>query len=203
MTCMSLKCSWHNYRQTDRQTHSTGYTVDTFWKIRRKSNFTQVGIEYTQVNCVCARECSCSPCCNKLEPDRRRRHDRPTACLIAQQYCAATFTSQCCHSCKEKSFARFKNVISVFHFFLCCLFTASLYSLYLFWTFLTTLSIPHITKRWMTVCSDVIIGILATLWAGQRTNLLIIPGGHKTFLSPYYTDRLWRPPIFLLSGCRG
>jgi len=54
----------------------------------------------------------------------------------------------------------------------------------------------------MTVRSDVIIGILARLRAGQRSNLLI-PEGHKAFLSsPHCADRLCGPPIFLLSGYR-
>ena len=126
----------------------------------------------------------------------------PAACVIAQQYCAPIFTSQCGHSCKEKFFAHFENVISVFYCFLNCLIhglsACPLLVLNIFNDAVNT-SYYH---RWMTVCSDVIIGLLATLRTGQRSNLLI-PGGHKAFLSsPHCADRLWGPPIFLLSGYR-
>jgi hypothetical protein len=38
----------------------------------------------------------------------RPQHDRPAACVIAQQYSFATFVSMCFHSRKEKFGARFK-----------------------------------------------------------------------------------------------
>jgi len=146
-------------------------------------------------------ESSCSPGCNKLEHDRPR-HDRPAARVIAQQYSAPTFTSQCGHSCKEKFFAHFENVVSTFYFFLNRLIHGVSECPLLVLNSLTTLSIPHITKRWLTVCSGVVIGMLATLRTGQLSNLLI-PGGQTAFLSsPHCADRLWGPPILLLSGCR-
>jgi hypothetical protein len=47
-----------------------------------------------------------------------RRYDRPAACVIAQQYSFAIFSSLHCHSRKEKSSALFKNFfIQVFLYF--------------------------------------------------------------------------------------
>jgi hypothetical protein len=46
----------------------------------------------------------------------RLQHDRLTACVIAQQYSAATFVSLLLHSHKEKFGALFQNVvISIFY----------------------------------------------------------------------------------------
>jgi hypothetical protein len=55
-----------------------------------------------------------------MEPDRRR-HDRPAAKVIAQQYSPTTYVSLRFHLRKEKFEARLKNVIiSILLFFLNC-----------------------------------------------------------------------------------
>jgi len=88
-----------------------------FRKVRRKSNFAQVGTEYTfcELGCVYARRPSRKQNCNTLELNRPQR-DRPTTCVIAQQYSSATFVSLRFHSCKDKFDTRFKNVIIFFMF---------------------------------------------------------------------------------------
>jgi len=52
---------------------------------------------------------SWNPNCNTLESDRPQ-HDRPTACVIVQQYSSDPFVSLRPHSRKEKSGARFKSI---------------------------------------------------------------------------------------------
>jgi len=46
----------------------------------------------------------------------RPHYDRPTACVIAQQYSSATFVSLRFQYRKEKIRALFKNIFSVFYF---------------------------------------------------------------------------------------
>jgi len=43
-----------------------------------------------------------NPHCNTLEPDRPQ-HDRPAACVIAQQHSSATFVSLSIHPAKKNS----------------------------------------------------------------------------------------------------
>jgi hypothetical protein len=57
------------------------------------------------VNCIS----SLNPNRNTLEPDRPQ-HNRPAACVIAQQYSSATFVSSCVHTCNEKLGVRFKTL---------------------------------------------------------------------------------------------
>jgi hypothetical protein len=45
-----------------------------------------------------------------VEPERPQ-HDRPTACVIAQQYSFDNFVSLRFHSCNKKSSVLFKNII--------------------------------------------------------------------------------------------
>jgi hypothetical protein len=54
-----------------------------------------------------------NPTSSTLEPDRLY-HDRPTVCVIAQQYSSITFISLRLHSRKEKYGAVYKNVITLF-----------------------------------------------------------------------------------------
>jgi hypothetical protein len=52
-----------------------------------------------------------------MEPDRLE-YDRPTACVIAQQYSSSTFLSHRVHSRKEKFFTLFERVsVSIFFFY--------------------------------------------------------------------------------------
>jgi hypothetical protein len=98
--------------------HSQTYAELTLRKDQRKWNFAQVGIDYTygQLHthvrarthtCTHARESSGNPDSNTLEPEWPR-HNRPTACIIAQQYTPVTFSLRC-HSRKEKFGAYFKR----------------------------------------------------------------------------------------------
>jgi hypothetical protein len=50
-----------------------------------------------------------------LKPDRLQ-HDRPAACVIAQQYSSVTFISLFFHSHKEKYGERSENVIILIFF---------------------------------------------------------------------------------------
>jgi hypothetical protein len=50
-----------------------------------------------------------------MEPERPH-HDRPTACVIAQQYSSATFVSFLSPSRKKKHGALFRNVILFLYF---------------------------------------------------------------------------------------
>jgi hypothetical protein len=64
--------------------------------------------------CIFAWESRWNPNSKTLEPDQRQ-HDRPVACVIAQQYCSATFVSLCSHSRKEK-FGGFQKRYFIFYF---------------------------------------------------------------------------------------
>jgi hypothetical protein len=48
----------------------------------------------------------------------RPQHDRPTACVIAQQYFSSTFVSLCFHSRKEKQDELFRNLFQIVATFL-------------------------------------------------------------------------------------
>jgi hypothetical protein len=48
-----------------------------------------------------------------MEPDEPQ-HDRPLACVIAQQYSSAIFVLLRFHSSKEEFGPRFKNIICTF-----------------------------------------------------------------------------------------
>jgi hypothetical protein len=52
-----------------------------------------------------------------LQPDRQL-HDRPAACVIAQQYSSATCASLRCHTRKAGFGVSFKNIITFFFYFL-------------------------------------------------------------------------------------
>ena len=52
--------------------------------------------------CVCTRESVWNPHSSTMEPDRPQ-HDRPAACVIAQQYSSSTFVSFRFHFRKENS----------------------------------------------------------------------------------------------------
>ena len=73
-------------------------------KVRPRSNLADVGAEcahdeiymYTHT-----RQSSLNPKSKTLEPDRPQ-HDRPAACVIAQQYSSVTLVLLRCHSRKEQ-----------------------------------------------------------------------------------------------------
>jgi hypothetical protein len=91
---------------TLRHTQSTTYAVVMLWKIRLNTNFVQVEIDYRPQFCelyVKKRESGWNPHPNVMEPERPQ-HDRPEACVIAQQY---TFPLSHFLSRKEKFGARF------------------------------------------------------------------------------------------------
>jgi hypothetical protein len=64
------------------------------------------------VCCVYTGKSSLNPNSSTLEPDEPQ-HDRPVACVIAQQYSFATFVSLRFHSRTVEFGAHFKNVVSI------------------------------------------------------------------------------------------
>jgi len=57
----------------------------------------------------------CIPNSISLVYVQQQQHDRPAACVVAQQYSSSTFVSLSFHSCKEKFGA-------LFNFFYLCTF---------------------------------------------------------------------------------
>jgi len=78
----------------------------TFRKGRRKSNFALVGTDYTygHLDMYIQDSPADIQTLNTLEPDRQQR-DRPSACVIAQQYSSVTSVSLRSH-CRDKNSAR-------------------------------------------------------------------------------------------------
>ena len=109
-----------------------------------------------------------------------------------------TFASQCGHSYKEKSFAHFENVISVFYYFLNCLIHGvSECSLPVLNTFNDVVNATHYKAlndgvlgcryRYVGYVTDWTTEWSFDSWRAQGFSVLAT---------------LWGPPIFLLSGYR-
>ena len=89
-------------------------TLVTLRKIRRKSNFAQVSIEYRPTYdqlYIYIKQSSWSPVSNTLKL-YRPQHDRPVACVIAQQCSSTTSFSLRFHSLKKNLSPNLKYVPS-------------------------------------------------------------------------------------------
>jgi hypothetical protein len=124
MSHMGLFC--FVYLNTDRFTtlisdsfeysHSPTYAVVTFRKVRRRSDFAQVGTTRGQLYMYIQRspvEIHIPAHWNLIRP----QHDRFAASVIAQQYSAATFVSLRFHSRRWKfrhAFKKYFNLVLLF-----------------------------------------------------------------------------------------
>jgi len=93
--------------KTERSTDTAKLNAKiSFREVRRKSNFAQVGTDYTYSHLdMYIQGSPVEIQTNTLEPDRPQR-DRPSACVIAQQNPSPTFVSLRSH-CREKNSVRF------------------------------------------------------------------------------------------------
>jgi hypothetical protein len=83
ITINDVTCGTLSKKLKNTQIHLPIFAVvtRTFRKVRRKSNFAQVGPDF---KCLYTRF-SWNPCSNTQEP-HRQQHGRPADCVIAQQY---------------------------------------------------------------------------------------------------------------------
>jgi hypothetical protein len=128
MTCINAKYSWQRYIQT--YTRQTAYsTYIRSGRFGASRTFRKSELNTGTVGCVGVYMAG-NPVAVQAATNWNligRGMTAPPPVLSPNS--TVPFTSQYCHSCKEKSFAHFENVILVFfffYFFLNCLFTECL-----------------------------------------------------------------------------